>query len=279
MQDIVTVEGRHGRFLVNPHDVYIGQNLIHYGEYGEIEWQFISRFIKTGNVVLDIGANVGGFAVPMANTVGSKGVVLAFEPQPAVFHLLSENARHNNLTQLLPFRMGLGAAKAQLETNLPDYGAQGNYGAVSFTKQGAGLKVDIERLDDVFQQSQLSFMKIDIEGMELDALQGAQKTARRFRPIIYVENDRPEKSPALIEWFFQNQYRLWWHTTPLFNPHNFRNDRNNIYGPDRILCINMIAVPIERIDLLPLIPHGLRPITDVNDTLVTATGIMDSEAA
>lgn len=61
--------------------------------------------------------------------------------------------------------------------------------------------------------------------------------------MIYVENDRFDRSRALIEWLWSKEYRLWWHLPLLFNPANFFGRTENIYG--RVVSCNMLALPRE----------------------------------
>ena len=56
-------------------------------------------------------------------------------------------------------------------------------------------QVTVVRLDDFYDQPRLDFIEIDVEGMEADVLRGAAALIRRHKPVIYAENDRPEKSP------------------------------------------------------------------------------------
>jgi hypothetical protein len=67
--------------------------------------------------------------------------------------------------------------------------------------------------------------------MEGEAIAGAEQTIQRFRPVLYVENDREEKSAALIGQLFSLGYRLYWHMPPLFNPKNFFGASENVFGP------------------------------------------------
>ena len=107
------------------------------------------------------------------------------------------------------------------------------------------------------------FIKLDVEGMETEALQGAAATIGRFRPILYVENDRQARSAELIGLLQRYGYRLYWHLPPLFNVKNFRGDTENIFGGK--VSVNMICIPAE-------IPQSsltnLREVTGPNDTII-----------
>jgi len=87
-------------------------------------------------------------------------------------------------------------------------------------------------------------LKLDIEGMEVEALRGAEQTVRAHRPLIYVENDRQERSEELVALLLAWDFRPYWHLTPLFSPANFAGEPENIFGS---LCsFNLLCVPRER---------------------------------
>ena len=87
----------------------------------------------------------------------------------------------------------------------------------------------------------------------------AESTASaRDRPLIYVENDRPDKSCELISFITQLDYKLWWHVPPLYRPDKFAQTRQNIF--DNICSVNMICAPRERSPKI----NGLRPVDDLD---------------
>ncbi len=79
--------------------------------------------------------------------------------------------------------------------------------------------------------------------METEALRGTAATIQRFRPILYVENDRKERSVELIGLIQSYDYRLYWHFPPLYSPDNFRGDAENIFGST--ISVNMLCIPAE----------------------------------
>lgn len=276
-QDMGIVKCRHGLYYVNPRDIYVGLGLVTYGEYCEVEWQFMRRFIQQGDAVVDAGANQGAFSIPMARSVGPHGHVLAFEPQPDIFHCLKLTAQLNKMPQLHVFQDGLGAQKGTLRCAKPDYGDLGHFAGHSLLDEGTEMEVNIVRLDDAFTLPRLSFMKIDVEGMERDVLEGAGTIIQRDAPVLYVENDKLDKSRALIEKLLQLDYKLWWHTTPMYNPHNYNKNADNLYG--RIFNTNMVCLPQRRLAALErLIPKSLLPVTSPDDQIIEGITMKKSYA-
>jgi hypothetical protein len=122
----------------------------------------------------------------------------------------------------------------------------------------AGDVVPLVMLDD-YELSSLRLLKIDVEGMELNVLNGARRTIAAHRPLLYVENDRQQNSEALIGTIMELGYRLYWHLPPLFNPDNFAGNPENVFPG--VVSINMIGVPAE----MPSSITGLREVSGPND--------------
>ncbi len=88
----------------------------------------------------------------------------------------------------------------------------------------------------------ISMMKIDVEGFNCLCSRAAEILSNS-RPVLYVENDRVEKSAALIEWLQSQNYRLWWHIPLLFNPNNFFQNEVDHYPA--VGSFNMLGLPRE----------------------------------
>ncbi|WP_429266854.1 FkbM family methyltransferase [Paraburkholderia sp. EB58] len=253
------VQTRHGWMLANPNDFYLGRALLEYGECGELESAVLRQLLVQPGVVVEVGANIGVHTVMLAReTQQRRQVLVAFEPQPVIFQNLCANLAANGITNVLAWPYACGSDASTLYFERPDYAAPGNFGSVEMqTKPGTDtIPVPCVRMDDVLRTHTVGLIKIDVEGFELAALQGAQETIARCRPTLYVENDRLERSQALIEWLWSKDYRMWWHLPPLFNPGNFFGRAENIYGG--LLSCNMLALPRE----LDLDITGFTEVTD-----------------
>lgn len=240
----VLVRGRHGLFLANENDIYVGRALIDYGEYSELEWRFLERYCAPGNVVVEVGANVGSHSVGMSKSVGAGGRLVAIEPQPFVFQALCANLALNCLVNVDAFNCACGADEGTLAFQAVDYSIPGNFGGVELRSAGsvpAGVEVPVRRLDSVLRPyARVDLLKIDVEGMEASVLESARETIARFRPVLYLENDRMEESQALIELVWALGYRAWWHTPLLFNPANFFGNACDRYPG--IASFNMVCL-------------------------------------
>jgi FkbM family methyltransferase len=238
---LVIMSGRDGYFLVNVNDVYVGRALFIYGEYNGLERDFLIGLVAPGNVVVEVGANIGSHTVALAKAAGPAGKVHAFEPQRACYSLLETQSALNGLENIHAHRCGVGRAKGRLSMPRMNYGDIGNFGALELTpnKTPRSEDIDVVTLDDMLADSACALIKIDVEGMEEDVIRGAVGVINKTSPLLYVENDRLEKSKTLIETLLGLKYRLWWHMPPLFNPNNFFGIKDNVY--DNIVSCNMFC--------------------------------------
>ncbi|HLY58969.1 MAG TPA: FkbM family methyltransferase [Stellaceae bacterium] len=234
-------ECRRGRMLYLRRDQYIGRALELYGEFSEFEVELFSRALRPGDVAVEVGANIGAHTVHLARLVGPQGLVVAFEPQRIIHQFLCANLALNELFNVVSYRAAAGARRGTLKVPPLDYAAAYNFGGVALGAD-AGEDVLVMPLDSLGLKA-LRLLKIDVEGMEVEVLQGARELIARTRPLLYVENDRKERSPRLISLLQELEYDLWWHTPPLFNPRNFAGNPENVFAG--IVSINMFGAPKE----------------------------------
>jgi FkbM family methyltransferase len=230
---------RHGAMLFFATDIYLGRSLDLYGEFSEGEIRLFDQIIHPGMTIVDVGANIGAHTIFFAKKTGSAGRVFAMEPQRVLYHVLCGNIAlnlHHNVTAI---NAGMGATATRLPVPRINYARGGNFGGLPLG-QWAGEDIPVVPLDS-YRLEPCHLIKIDVEGMERDVLEGARATLARNRPFLYVENDRSEKSKALIDWLFNADYRLFWHLPLLFNQDNYFGRQENVFG--NIRSINILGVP------------------------------------
>jgi FkbM family methyltransferase len=249
---------KHGPMMYFASDMYIGRSLDLYGEHSEPEIELFRRYLRPGMVAVDVGANIGTHTICFAQAVGPGGRVLAFEPQGMLHQVLCGNAALNDCRNVIAEHKALGARSGRVVVPWLDYAQQGNFGALTLGAWTQGDTVPLASLDS-YALDACHLIKIDVEGMERDVLQGARSTIARHQPLLYVENNRRERSTDLIEWLLTNHYRPYWHLPPLFNPKNFFGETNNVFGTT--ISANMLCVPKSR----PSRVEGLREITSPAD--------------
>ncbi len=235
------VHGRDATYVALETDYYVGRSLLTYGEYCEQEIEILKHLSTVGNYVAEIGANSGAHAVRLAKHITQSGRLVAVEPQPVLFQAMAATMSVNSLMNVDCLPYALSAEPGMLALPSFDYAKLNNFGGISMIDLPPGsIAVPKHRFDDIYFYEQLNLIKIDVEGMELDVLKGAAKSIEKHHPNIYLENDRRESSPALIQWLFDAGYKLWWHQPALFNPDNYFGHAEDIFGDIR--SINMVCV-------------------------------------
>ena len=201
---LVTADCRHGRITYLRTDSIIGKSLELYGEWCEGEIILFSRLLHVGDVVVDVGANIGTHALALAKLVGASGIVYAYEPQRMIYEILQNNVEANHLPNVRLNWAAVGAADSTGHIPEIDYSVQNNFGEVS-TGHGE-LEVPMIALDSL-KLPRLNLIKIDVEGAEAEVLRGATSTIAQQRPILYVENNKLEKSGELVALIRNMGYR------------------------------------------------------------------------
>lgn len=262
----VLANTRLGPMLANRNDRYVGQSILAYGEFSEGEAQMFRQLVGAGDVVIEAGSNIGAHTLLLSRLVGAAGLVYAYEPQRIVFQTLCGNLALNQCLNVMARQQGLGSGAGQMVLPGVDPRQVNNFGGLSLLAQGPGEKVDIATIDSLGLPA-CKLIKADVEGMEAEVLLGARQTLARCRPLLYLENDRAEKSAALMALILGWGYRLWWHVTPLYNPDNFLKNPNNLFG--NTVSINILCQPAE--SARPV--DGLREITHPGDAWHTAPAL------
>jgi FkbM family methyltransferase len=180
------------------------QAVLYYaGRYEPAVRRFLLSELRQGDVVLDVGANIGLHALTAAKRLRELGGgrVIAFEPATDCLAKLQAAAERNNLhVEVVPTALGErrydAALRADSRYDEADAGVRSLYGDGAVVQ-----KVPVIRLDDWVREhalSRLDVVKIDIEGAEVSALSGAARTLKRLRPrALLVEDKRIESSARL----------------------------------------------------------------------------------
>lgn len=253
MANIYTIvdNARHGRFLVNPNDTYVGRSIINYGEWGEAEVRLFGKLLRPGDVVVEAGSNIGSHTVPLSRLVGLSGNVIAFEAQRLTFQLLCTNAALNDCWNIDARHAAVGGENGQaLVDRLPPT-AEFNFGSIRLNMAyGETLGHDAVPLVtvDSLGLDRLDLLKADVEGFEQAVIEGARETIERCRPAIYVEHNDIENW-AVPDLLNSLRYDCYWFVTRLWDSNNHFKSPTDIWsGAGAAQC---------SLDLLAL-PHGGR---------------------
>lgn len=149
------------------------------------------KYIKEDTIVLDIGSNFGQMAILMARHVGASGMVYAFEANDFVFDILKRNVAENNARVKPHFCAVHNVSGETLFFPEPDFQRFGTYGSHGIDYIGGqGKPVTSLAIDDLTFDMPISFIKIDVQGGDLFAMQGAVKTIEKYQMPILFEYEK-----------------------------------------------------------------------------------------
>lgn len=172
--------------------------LMDHGNVSTVEVDTCVRALEgvQGPRIFDVGANIGTYTTWMAE-IFPGGRIYSFEPQRAVFQMLCGNVAINNLYNVYTYNMGLGDENTYVEFNEPNYFNNCDFGTFTLTTQEHvertedTFTVEIKTLDsfiDIHKIDRADLLKIDVEGMDMAVLRGAQRTIKKFLPKIFIEH-------------------------------------------------------------------------------------------
>lgn len=168
------------------------------GRYEPPIQECIANVVKPGEVCYDIGANLGFFTILLARLAGSAGIVYAFEPVPRNAEIVEGNARLNDMTNISVLRYAVADRNGTSELLLAEHAGGAVLKSAGTPPDLVGsTMVETRTLDTLVEQNGLrppTFVKIDVEGAELDVLQGMQSVLERHGPTILLEVDDAEEA-------------------------------------------------------------------------------------
>jgi FkbM family methyltransferase len=202
------------------------------GSWREPEIELVYEAVGQGDTVLDIGANYGVYCYHFSRAVGEKGRVLAFEPVPETCSTLSLVVKLLGLRNVEIFNKGCGDETGLLSFEVPVQSSGASAAGQAYMarrvddhpgkeeqvrwKATMQVRCEVVRLDDFLPEvNELSFVKCDIEGAELLAFRGGEKTISRHLPSVICEINPwflegfEIQLDALTGFFFERGYRLY----------------------------------------------------------------------
>ena len=177
------------------------------------------RHYGDGVLALDCGANIGVHTIEWARAMTGWGSVLAIEAQERIYYALAGNIAINNCFNAVAVHAAVSSEPGVMKIPTPDYTIPSSFGSLELRRgektEFIGQPInysenmtDIRKLAlDEYNLPRVDFIKLDVEGMELEALEGADKTIRRSHPVLLVETIK--SNPEQIgRWFAERGYLL-----------------------------------------------------------------------
>jgi FkbM family methyltransferase len=167
--------------------------LVATGIYEPIETKILQHIAKRSKVVVDIGANVGYYTVELAKLLETSGELLSFEPVEATFSQLNKNVELNQLeNKVKTFQLGLSNSITETNIFLPRISGSSAASLRNLhpEEEFESQIIKISTLDYVVGSlgiTDCNLIKIDVEGGELQVIEGGIETISKFKPIVFAE--------------------------------------------------------------------------------------------
>jgi len=155
-------------------------------------------YVKQFRTYIDIGAHDGDTCIDLVDTFQR---VYAFEPNPESIKAIPDTIKK--------FPFALGNKKEELVLTIPDNGYNNNKHG-SIVRHQSGIRqysVSVKTLDG-FEFKEVDLIKIDVEGMELQVLEGSMQTLMKWRPVVLFENKRSRYNKKLVDFFNEINYNI-----------------------------------------------------------------------
>ena len=164
--------------------------------FERVELGHLQRFIRNGDVCLDIGANIGNHSIYYA-MICHASKIFAFEPVQSTFEILKKNIKLNHLENCIEAH-NVGMSNRTKSASIVHF-EENNIGATQLSENNTG-DLQLVALDDMDFPA-VDFVKIDVEGMEHDLLRGAKQFFAKHNPILFIEiwNEHFEQVDALLQ--------------------------------------------------------------------------------
>lgn len=235
----VLVSSGHGTMIVNRNDHHmidaqrgygVGHQIFETSYFDPAEVQVATQLLSLrrelfgpGVVAIDGGANIGVHTIEWAKFMHGWGTVIAVEAQERIFYALAGNVAINNCFNATLHHAALGAEEGSLSMPRPDYLKPGSFGSLELRHSGknenigqpidysvaGGQQVKMITVDGL-HLDRLDFLKLDIEGMELEGLAGAAKSIQVHKPLMLIETIKTDvvELKRVLESFGYNYHPL-----------------------------------------------------------------------
>lgn len=220
------------------------------GVYGELDTKIIREEIHEGDIVIDVGANIGYYTLIFAQLVGSSGKVFAFEPESKNFEILKKNIEINNYQNIVAEQKIVSDKSGIVKLFIAEHGIVGH----RINQQKSSQKfIEVESiiLDNYIKKlnldNKINFIKIDVEGSEPKVLEGAKEIMQKSNQLkIFTEFNREAveeygiEPKEMIDLFYRNGFKI-------YLP-NYKENKINLTNVNELLTSKETL--LENINLL-----------------------------
>lgn len=267
-----SISTKYGKMHIIDSDKVVSQSLTLYGEWADDELNLLAQIISPEMCVLDVGAFIGTHSLAFSKFVGNQGKVYSFEPRREIYAILVENLATNECNNVTALNMGLDEKKSILDLPSIDINELVNFGGLALdsdfcSPNSVTYQVDISTLDGLGIE-QIDIIKLDVEGMERNVLNGAIDTITQCRPIIFCECNSLASGNEILAFCQARQYDTYGFLASAYNPNNFNAVKNNIFEDAKELALLLIPQEKAAQTLSKIANSPLLPINTIEDLVL-----------
>lgn len=253
-----------GWMLCPPGDQFVTGSLRAWGVYSETE-SIILRKLCAGKRALIIGGNIGAIAAPLSQVAEYTEV---YEPQPIIYELLKANMhfaqRDMSDHEFQVIRAAVGATEGTINVPSVKFDADCNMGRIGKEHWGKGDQTPLYNINPILQNNDFDFLLIDAEGMELEILKAVSDNSL-LPNLMWIECDREDEGPELIQYIIDLGYTPYWMVNPLTpNGVDPRLGPWNLQSSFNLLCVKQPGLfplaNIPQFEAKPTDPIGNCPV-------------------
>lgn len=208
-----------------PNDEGISSELLIHRIHEPLTTHLISEEIKSGMTVIDIGSNIGYYAILESRLIGKLGKIFSIEPSPINFELLKENLELQDEKNFELYNLAIGDKNEEIEFLVSK---KSNWSKIKEKTDIIGenevIKVFSKTLDEFCEQNKIEsidLIRMDVEGYEFNIIDGAKKTLKKFKPTIMMEIHKmylgKEKTKKILEELKRFDYELKYYYPRIFD--------------------------------------------------------------
>ena len=231
----ILASSEHGTMIVNRFDYRmvndnegfgVGFQILNAGEFDPEEVKMAVQLLQLrrthhgdGIIAIDGGANIGVHTVEWAKAMTGWGSVLAIEAQERIYYALAGNVAINNCFNATAINAAISSEPGTLQIPQPNYYLPSSFGSLELRQRDGnefiGQPIDYAKntvivrkisIDEI-NLPRVDFIKLDIEGMEMEALEGARQTIERCTPILLIERIKADAT-KLTQWLEARGYQI-----------------------------------------------------------------------
>jgi FkbM family methyltransferase len=230
----VLASSNHGTMIVNRFDYHmvdsqrgfgVGFQILETASFDAPEVKLVVDLLALrrkhhgdGIVAIDCGANIGVHTIEWAMSMTGWGSVLSIEAQERIYYALAGNIAINNCFNAIAVHGAVSSESGILQIPNPDYFVPSSFGSLELRQRKGnefiGQPIDYEKTVNVrkltldeFNLQRVDLIKIDVEGMELEALEGATRTINQSHPIMLIEKIKADAG-KLRQWLGEHGYEI-----------------------------------------------------------------------